>query len=267
MNKWITKKELEWALMLRAASPFAPGTADRFPTGKVGADGRDHLTAGLALAKSLMTKSRGLLELVVDTIPVRVFWKNRESVYLGGNQLFAQDAGLNSAAELVGKSDHDMVWREQAEAYRADDQKLMASGEARFHYEEPQTTPSGRKITLLTSKVPLRDCHNQIIGVLGVYEDITEKKQAGELSRLREAALRAAANVVVITDRSGLIVWTNPAFTKETGYTAEVALGQNPRVLKSGEYPPSFYQELWKTISSGQVWHGEFHNRRRTGTC
>lgn len=207
-----------------------------------------------------------MLRLVVDTIPVRVFWKNRQSVYLGGNQRFAQDAGLKSSNELIGKTDFDLAWHAQAEIYRKDDQTLMETGAARFHYEEPQTTATGEHITLLTSKIPLRDCHNNIIGVLGLYEDITERLKNRHLLHLQEAALRAAANVVVITDRAGAVVWTNPAFTRVTGYAPEEVLGQNPRVLKGEPQSPEFYRELWSTISSGQVWHGEFRNRRKDGS-
>ncbi len=213
-----------------------------------------------------LSASEQMLRLVLDTIPVRVFWKNRDSVYLGCNQLFANDAGMRSPAELVGKVDSELVWCDQAERYRGDDQHFMEQGETRCHYEEPQTTPAGQTITLRTSKIPLRDRQGSIMGILGVYEDITERKQAEEALRLREAALRAAANIVVMTDRAGRIVWTNPAFTRETGYTAEEVVGQNPRILRGCEYPPAFYKELWKTITSGQVWQGEFHNRRRDGT-
>lgn len=207
-----------------------------------------------------------MLQLVLDTIPVRVFWKNRDSVYLGCNQLFARDAGLPNSQALVGKRDAELVWSAQAAQYRRDDQCFMERGEAQLRYEEPQTTPAGHVITLLTSKVPLRDPQGNIIGILGVYDDITETRKAEELLRLREAALRAAANVVVITGRNGLIVWTNPAFTRETGYAAEEVVGRNPRILKGRDYPPTFYQELWKTITRGEVWHGEFHNRCKDGS-
>ncbi len=79
-------------------------------------------------------------------------------------------------------------------------------------------------------------------------------------------AIHQNPDVVVITDRNGTIVYTNPCFTELTGYTAEEAVGQNPRVLKSGEMRPEVYKELWSTILSGRVWHGEFKNRRKDGS-
>src|ERR1039458_7802693 len=83
---------------------------------------------------------------------------------------------------------------------------------------------------------------------------------------LRSTALEAAANGIVITDRHGAIVWANHAFTTMTGYSKEEILGQNHRLLKSGEQPESYYAKLWSTISSGKVWQGEIVNRRKDGT-
>jgi len=76
----------------------------------------------------------------------------------------------------------------------------------------------------------------------------------------------AAANEVVITDRAGLILWVNPAFTKTTGYSLEEAVGQNSRILKSGKHDREFYHQLWTTILRGEVWRGEMVNRRKDGS-
>ncbi|MFZ3211913.1 MAG: PAS domain S-box protein [Terriglobales bacterium] len=94
-----------------------------------------------------------------------------------------------------------------------------------------------------------------------------EERQRGEgRLRLQAAALAAAANSIVITDLQGSIVWVNPAFSRITGYLAEDVLGQNPRLLRSGQHPRAFYEELWRTITSGNVWHGEVANRRKDGS-
>lgn len=82
---------------------------------------------------------------------------------------------------------------------------------------------------------------------------------------LQSTALAAAGNGVMITDRSGAILWVNPAFTALTGYTPEEVLGANPRILKSGRQDAAFYQEFWRTILAGRIWRGEFVNRRKDG--
>jgi two-component system cell cycle sensor histidine kinase/response regulator CckA len=87
-----------------------------------------------------------------------------------------------------------------------------------------------------------------------------------EESRLQSAALEAAANAIVITDRDGRITWANPAFTRLTGWRLDEVRGRNPRFLKSGRHEPVLYEGLWRTILSGQVWQGEMVNRRKDGS-
>ena len=99
-----------------------------------------------------------------------------------------------------------------------------------------------------------------------IFSDITERKHGEERLRLQSTALQAAANGIAITDRSGVILWVNPAFTKLTGYSAAEVIGQNPRILKSGKHDEGFYRELWQTVTSGQVWRGDMVNRRKDGS-
>ncbi|MCX8085511.1 MAG: ATP-binding protein [Rhodocyclaceae bacterium] len=150
--------------------------------GKVGAlldDQRRH-------AEQLQ-EQKELLQSVIEHAPIRVFWKDAQLRYLGCNALFARDAGLARPEEVVGKSDLELSWREQAESYRADDRAVIESGQPKLDYEEPQTTPTGQLIWLHTSKVPLKDGSGQVIGVLGIYSDITERKRnAEELERYRQ---------------------------------------------------------------------------------
>jgi PAS domain S-box-containing protein len=123
--------------------------------------------------------SERMRKLVLDTIPVSVFWKDLNSVFLGCNENFAHDAGLESVDEIIGKTDDDMVWETEAELYRRDDGAVISSGEAKINFEEPQTR-EGTSAILRTSKIPLRDDTGNIIGVLGTYEDITMEKQSRE---------------------------------------------------------------------------------------
>ncbi len=101
---------------------------------------------------------------------------------------------------------------------------------------------------------------------VGMIRDITAQKAAEEKMRLQSTALEATVNSVVITDTLGTIEWVNPAFCRITGYTFEEAIGQNPRVLKSGKQPTEYYTGMWRTITAGKNWTGEFINRRKDGT-
>ncbi|MEO5340846.1 MAG: ATP-binding protein [Magnetococcus sp. MYC-9] len=96
--------------------------------------------------------------------------------------------------------------------------------------------------------------------------ELEERKRAElEVRKLSQAVEQSPA-AVMICDLTGKIVYVNRQCTRLTGYTVEELVGQNPRLLQSGETPPATYQSLWKTISSGQVWHGELSNRRKDGT-
>ena len=131
-----------------------------------------------------------LLQNIVESVPIRIFWKDRESRFLGCNTLFAKDAGFTRPDELIGKTDFDMGWKNQAELYRADDKLVMESGIPKLEYEELQTTPDGRKIWLRTSKVALLSASQEIIGILGIYEDITERKHTEQEQKRLTRALK-----------------------------------------------------------------------------
>src|SRR5450755_955152 len=123
-------------------------------------------------------RAHQMLQTILNTIPQRVFWKDRNCTYVGCNRAFATDAGLNNPAEIIGKSDFDLVWSEAAEVYRTDDKLVMEQGSAKLGYEEIQDRPDGGRVWLRTSKLPLWDREGKVAGVIGTYEDITGRKVA-----------------------------------------------------------------------------------------
>ena len=138
-------------------------------------------------AEQEIRDSRLLLQRIINLLPIRVFWKDNNLKYLGCNEIFARDAGKKKPEELVGKGDFQMSWKEQAELYRSDDRMVINSGKPKLNFEEPQTTPKGDEIWLRTSKMPLTDLQGNTIGILGTYEDITERKKAdNEINRRSE---------------------------------------------------------------------------------
>jgi PAS domain S-box-containing protein len=152
-------------------------------TGQVyrGADGTPVRMLGTVLditeSKQVETdlfNSRQMLRLVIDTMPQRVFWKNRELRYLGCNRAFAADLGSSGPAGVVGKTDEEMAWQ----AGPAADREVMESGADRLNEELLQTQADGALRWLRFSRVPLRDPDGQTFGVLGMYDDITAQKEA-----------------------------------------------------------------------------------------
>ncbi len=136
--------------------------------------------AGHRETKEALRESRQILEAVLNNITVRVFYKDKNSVYIGCNIPFARDAGFEKPEDLIGKDDHAMAWREEAELYRGEDRAVIESGKPKHLFEESETTSSGENIHLLRSIVPLKDAEGEVIGVLGTYLDITELRAVNE---------------------------------------------------------------------------------------
>jgi PAS domain S-box-containing protein len=112
---------------------------------------------------------------------------------------------------------------------------------------------------------PIKDQMGKTTNFLVVQEDITERKHTEEKLRKFSRVIEQSANVIVITDLNGKIEFVNPVFSRQTGYSPSEAIGQNPRLLKSGKHPAVFYKTLWTTLKNGNVWKGEMQNKRKNG--
>ena len=154
-------------------------------------------------AEEQLRAARQMLQQVTDTIPYRVFWKDLESRFLGCNAALARDAGLSSAAEIVGKTDHDLPWRAEAARYRVDDWAVMGTGVPKLNYEESRTGAGGEQIWLETSKVPLRSPEGEVIGVLGLYRDISSRKQLEQEREKLQVQLQQAQKMEALGQFTG----------------------------------------------------------------
>jgi PAS domain S-box-containing protein len=147
----------------------------------------------LAESEARLGETNRTLQAVLDTIPAGVFWKDVDGAYLGGNSQFAHAAGLESPSEAIGKTDFDLGWgREMAEAYRVDDLTVMDSRKAKLFFEESYPLPDGGTGWVSTSKIPLLGPGGELIGILGAFQDITDRKAAEEKLRASEASLARA---------------------------------------------------------------------------
>jgi two-component system, NtrC family, sensor kinase len=153
-------------------SRFEDETGNQFLVGTVRSFGSCHHV------EAQLHQSQRVLQQILDSLPQSIFWKDRHSVYLGCNRNFARDAGLNSSDEIVGKTDYDLPWtREESEFYRECDRRVMNTNQPRLHIIETQKQANGKHVWVDTSKVPLHNADGTVIGILGTYKDITERKQ------------------------------------------------------------------------------------------
>ncbi|MDB6154117.1 MAG: sensor signal transduction histidine kinase [Chthoniobacteraceae bacterium] len=129
-------------------------------------------------AQEEFCRTQAMLQTIVDHLPQRVFLKSTDLTFIACNRAFAHDTGLASPADVVGKTDFELVWTTDAERYRADDIEVIRSGIARSQYAEVQRRTDGSTGWLRTSKVPVRDAEGHVFAVLGTYEDITEIQRA-----------------------------------------------------------------------------------------
>jgi PAS domain S-box-containing protein len=149
-------------------------------------EGIIHDTTDRKTAEDELAQAHQMLELILDHIPQRVFWKDRSFKYLGCNRSYALAKGLASPQEIVGKSDYDINVTKDADRFRNDDRWVMDNDKAKLNYEEPLTvTDGGGERWLRTTKTPLHDSEGRVIGVLCTYEDITEQRQMER--KLRES--------------------------------------------------------------------------------
>lgn len=161
-----------------------------------------------------LEERQALLDGMIAASPYPMFWKDRECRYLGCNLPFARDAGLQTAEEIVGLTDFDLGYtREECEHYRACDLEVILSGKALIDHEETLTN-GDKKLDLLTSKAPIRDSSGEVIGTVGIYIDITERRHAERALKESEQRLRlvlegARAGVWQVDLDQGTIRWSS----------------------------------------------------------
>ncbi len=211
--------------------------------------------ASLAAAPEPETASlRAVLEHADDPICI----KDRHHVITAASRKFAELAGV-PRGDLVGKTDYDVFPEQQADFnYRLASRALLG-GEAVELCE-----PTDGAVRWLENRiVPIAGDDNEVVGLYCIARDITEQKRAE--SELRIAAAIESQESTMITDADCVILRVNQAFTESTGYSSEDAVGQTPRMLKSGRHDDEFYRQMWESINQTGAWRGEIWDRRKNG--
>ncbi|MGO8880302.1 MAG: PAS domain S-box protein [Desulfomonilaceae bacterium] len=204
---------------------------------------------------------------LIEHLPQRIFIKNRNSVYLSCNENFASDMGI-TPEQVVGKDDFAFSTPELAQAYRANDQDCMATDMVK-DIEEPYLL-DGEERWIHTVKVPYHDAQGQVVGVLGIFEDITERKQIEERlkeseERFSKAFLSSSDPMTINTHADGAIVSASKGFCQIFGYTEEEVIGKLPLELKIWDDPEDRNRFVEKVKIEGKVDNIEYRFRNKKG--
>ncbi len=217
-----------------------------------------------AASEKARKEAQQRLELVAESLSEMILAYDMEGRLIYSNPA-AQRLTGRTAAELAAEGFGCWIHPHERE-------RLHRRWRKCFEGQEFQLAPyrllsrSGQMRWMAASWGPLRDEEGRQIGVRGSERDITELMEAQDEARRLAEAVRQTSDSVVITDRSGSILFVNPAFERVTGYRREEVLGRNPRILKSGRQSREFYEDLWRTILAGKPWYGQLENRRKDGS-
>jgi len=187
------------------------------------------------------TKEQTMLRMIIDTIPQSIFWKDTQSVYLGCNQVFAEAAGLSDPHDIIGKTDYDLPWKkEESDAYRADDKEVITTGKPKFNIIETLQQIDGKQILVDTTKIPLRDEAGNSFAILGVYEDITERREIEEQLIRTRKSIELSTDALFWVDNQGRIVDVNETACQMLGYSC-AEMGD----LTVADISSTFTNERW----------------------
>ncbi|MBW4681612.1 MAG: PAS domain S-box protein [Microcoleus vaginatus WJT46-NPBG5] len=165
-----------------------------------------------------LQESKQMLQLVMDNIPQLIFWKDRNSVYLGCNRNFARAAGVGTPEEIAGKTDYDLAWKkEESDWFRECDARVMETDTPEFHIIETQRQADGKESWADTNKIPLHDSAGNVVGIIGTYEDVTFIKQAEEALQKVNQALELR-----VQERTAELSETNEQLRREIAEKLQV---------------------------------------------
>ena len=230
---------------------------------------KEFATAKETLANQLSqySDSEPFLRLAFDSIPAAIFWKDRNSIYLGCNQHFAKQAGLESPAEIEGKSDYDLPWKpEESDWFLECDRRVMDSNTPELGIVETVRRADGSEHWLRTNKVPLRDAGGNAIGILGTFAEITERVKAEEKLKQQAIAMDSASDGIGILTQDGY-TYLNQAHAQMFGYESpEELLGKSWQILYEQEEIVRFESEIMPIIMQQGSWQGEAIAKRKDGS-
>ena len=217
--------------------------------------GRD-ITERKQTEQELQSKTN-ILQNIISNIPYYIFWKDKNSIYLGCNDHFARLAGIKKIEDIIGKTDYDLPWtKEESDLYRKIDKEVVSKGVPILNIEEPVHHGKGTVATILTSKVPLRNPDGEITGILGIFTDITERKKMEEAlresQRWQRAILDTIPDMAWLKDKESKYIAANEALCKAFGIKFEDFVGKTDLDISPKDLAEKYRADDQEVIKSGR---------------
>lgn len=231
-------------------------------------DGRqDEISAvarGFNAMLDTLAHERRMLSTLVTTLPDMVWMKDVDGRYQLCNPPLERVFG-RPEADIVGRTDHDLLPAEFADHLRAHDQRAIAAGAPVRDEEWVTMADDGRRVFVETVKAPVYDDEGQLSGVVGIARDYTERLHAAEQLRLSASVFAVCLEAIVITDARRCIIDVNPAFTRITGFERGEVVGRASTFLASVRHGQDFHDAMQQALRESGVWRGEMWTRGRQG--
>lgn len=213
-------------------------------------------------SEELLSQAKNFTESALNSISDIFYAFDLNGEMLRWNTAFSRVTGFNDQ-ELAFKKVTDFFSGKDVERISKAIERMLSVGSDK--QEADLILKDGRRIPYEFTGSVLKDSQGNRIGFSGTGRDLSERKEAESKVRQLSQAIEQSPSCAVITDKNGKIEYVNQRFVELTGYSRAEALGQNPRILKSGEQSPEFYKDLWDTILSGKDWQGQLCNKKKNG--
>jgi PAS domain S-box-containing protein len=212
-----------------------------------------------------LQRERDRLRTLIDNLPDIIFIKDADYRLVTVNQAYVQQFGFESEAQVIGKTDFDFAPADLAQIYRDDDARVIREGRTLVNREEEIVSPGGERISILTTKVPLRDAHDRIVGLVGICRDISDRKQSEQALRQSEWLYHSLVDnlpvYVVRKDLDGRVTYANEALCGLLGRSLDNVIGRTDYDFFPAELAAKYQLDDRRVIETGDVFVDIEENR------